>query len=200
MNKNTIAIAAALAAVCLAAPAEAHAKTSGEKAPFKLFPARDKARTAPGQRRGRTSKETTVKAPVQTKPAVRRPAPSVPRSINPVEGMAEIGRSIRKMFVRTTAYTHTESDHLEYGNKNAIGTTLQCRKDYTSAAADWSRFPLGTKFRIVGDPTVYVVDDCGGALWGTSTIDIYKPSMSAMHAWGTRHVEIEILDFGKNKS
>ena len=27
--------------------------------------------------------------------------------------------------VRTTAYTHTESDHLAYGNKNALGTTLR---------------------------------------------------------------------------
>lgn len=109
-------------------------------------------------------------------------------------------RGVKSMFVRTTAYTHTESDHLQYGRLNAIGTTLRCEPHYTSAAADWSRFPLGTKFKISGEPTVYVIDDCGGALWGTNTIDIYRPSMSAMHAWGTRHVQIEVLHYGYKES
>jgi len=95
--------------------------------------------------------------------------------------------------VRTTAYTHEEADHQPYGRSTAIGTTLRCSRDYTSAAADWSRFPLGTKFQIVGEPTVYVIDDCGGALYGTNTIDIYRPNLAAMHAWGTRHVQIKIL-------
>jgi len=82
----------------------------------------------------------------------------------------------------------------------AIGTTLRCSRDYTSAAADWSRFPLGTKFQIVGEPTVYVIDDCGGALYGTNTIDIYRPNLAAMHAWGTRHVQIKILQRAAKRS
>jgi 3D (Asp-Asp-Asp) domain-containing protein len=44
--------------------------------------------------------------------------------------------------VRTTAYTHTESDHIRYQKKNAIGTQLKYGKT-RSAAADWSIFPLG---------------------------------------------------------
>ena len=97
--------------------------------------------------------------------------------------------------VRTTAYTHTESDHIRYRNKNAIGTTLKYGK-VRSAAADWSIFPLGTKFRIEGDPSIYVIDDYGSALVGKRTIDLYKPTRRAMNTWGTRHVDIEIVEWG----
>ena len=65
-----------------------------------------------------------------------------------------------------------------------------------SAAADWSVFPVGTKFRITGDDTIYEVDDYGSALVGTRTIDLYKPTLSSMRAWGVRHVDIEIVRFG----
>jgi hypothetical protein len=58
-----------------------------------------------------------------------------------------------QMRVRTTAYTHDESDHIVYGVKNAIGTNLKFG-NVRSAAADWSRFPVGTKFRIAGQPGV----------------------------------------------
>src|SRR5689334_2200595 len=49
--------------------------------------------------------------------------------------------------VRTTAYTDTESDHVQYANHNALGGTLQYGS-IRSAAADWSRWPAGTIFRI----------------------------------------------------
>ena len=98
--------------------------------------------------------------------------------------------------VRTTAYTHTEADHKKYGRKTAIGTTLKYGKEVRSAAADWSFFPLGTKFKIVGEPHVYVVEDYGGALVGTETIDIYKPSKTTMRKWGVKHVEIEVVEWG----
>lgn len=119
-------------------------------------------------------------------------AKSRPSSASPLH---RLGQMIRT--VRTTAYTHEESGHQAYGRSTAIGTTLRCSRSYTSAAADWSRFPLGTKFQIVGEPTVYVIDDCGGALYGTDTIDIYRPSLASMNAWGTRHVQIKILETGQ---
>jgi hypothetical protein len=65
-----------------------------------------------------------------------------------------------------------------------------------SAASDWSRFPLGTHFQIVGTSDRYVIDDYGGALVGTNTIDLYKNSRSAMRAWGVRRVDIDILQWG----
>jgi 3D (Asp-Asp-Asp) domain-containing protein len=97
--------------------------------------------------------------------------------------------------VRTTAYTHTESDHQQYAKQSALGTTLRsgsCR----SAAADWSRWPAGTTFRILDTGELYQVDDYGWALSGTNTIDLYKPSRSAMNAWGVRRVNIEVLGWG----
>jgi 3D (Asp-Asp-Asp) domain-containing protein len=99
------------------------------------------------------------------------------------------------MNVRTTAYTHSESDHIIYGRKNAVGTPLKFGY-VRSAAADWSRFPLGTRFRIAGQPQIYEVDDYGSALVGTGTIDLYTPTRGMMNAWGVRHVDIEVLQWG----
>ncbi|MEZ5301071.1 MAG: hypothetical protein R3F11_10525 [Verrucomicrobiales bacterium] len=97
--------------------------------------------------------------------------------------------------VRTTAYTHTEDDHIKYGAKSASGKPLRYGK-VRSAAADWSRYPLGTQFRIDGDDCIYEVDDYGSALVGTGTIDLYRPNKAGINAWGVRNVKIEILRWG----
>ena len=98
--------------------------------------------------------------------------------------------------VRTTAYCHTESDHVRYGHLAAAGGDLKFGL-VCSAAADWSRYPLGTKFRIASQPgVVYEVDDYGSALVGSSTIDLYRPTFGSMNAWGVRNVDIEILHRG----
>jgi 3D (Asp-Asp-Asp) domain-containing protein len=97
--------------------------------------------------------------------------------------------------VRTTAYTHTEADHRKYGRKSAAGSELR-RGEVNSAAADWSRWPLGTKFHLVETGEIYEVDDYGWMLAGTNTIDLYKPSKSRMNQWGVRRVTIEILEWG----
>ena len=166
--------------------------------------------------------------------------------------------------VRTTAYTHTESDHLEYGNHNALGGELQAagppihRAEVTrraisvdgapravpvdetgsfsprlqpfsveetrtvtrtakrgtkptrsvkravvvtkprigSAAADWSRWPAGTAFRLVSTGQIYRVDDYGWALAGRNTIDLYMPNQHEMNSWGARQETIQILQWG----
>ena len=160
--------------------------------------------------------------------------------------------------VRTTAYTHTESDHLKYGNRTALGGRLRAatgavrRADYTpraipvagddpgfrrasysgaglekfslkpttttkivktkggkkkrltvttkpqigSAAADWSRWPAGTVFRLISTGQVYRVEDYGWALAGRNTLDLYMPSRSAMNSWGAREENIQILQWG----
>ncbi len=100
--------------------------------------------------------------------------------------------------VRTTAYTHTESDHLQHGCQTCIGTTLRYDAVH-SAAADWSRWPLGTTFRILDTGEICKVDDIGWALSGRNTIDLYKPSRAAMNGWGTRTVNIEILNWGDDR-
>ena len=161
--------------------------------------------------------------------------------------------------VRTTAYTHTESDHLTYGNRNALGGVLHAAGPavvttppiapaeplrpaslrppveaadatgtggfhrasypipvtggaaasfaevvptvapptiYGSAAADWSRWPAGTIFRIESTGQTYQVDDYGWALAGRNTIDLYQPTRSAMNAWGVRREPIQIIQWG----
>jgi 3D (Asp-Asp-Asp) domain-containing protein len=97
--------------------------------------------------------------------------------------------------VRTTAYTASESPQRVCGAKNGIGTHLQSG-EISSAAADWSHFPVGTKFRILDNNKTYVLDDYGPALVGTETIDLYVPSRQVMNQWGARRVTIEVIEAG----
>jgi 3D (Asp-Asp-Asp) domain-containing protein len=177
--------------------------------------------------------------------------------------------------VRTTAYTHTESDHRAYSNHNALGGELHAagppihraeavaratmayevpraipvdesgsdspqlqpfsmedrpRNAYTakrakktsftvkravavspgrrsvgegsmspqigSAAADWSRWPAGTVFRLLSTGQNYRVEDYGWALAGRNTIDLYMPNQREMNSWGARQETIEVLKWG----
>ncbi len=137
--------------------------------------------------------------------------------------------------VRTTAYTHTEADHRQYGNLTALGTELHAAalprvpravpvaeadgaegyqpvayvtrsqpfamdnyssQIYGSAAADWSRWPAGTIFRIVATGQLYRVEDYGWALAGRNTIDLYMANARDMNGWGVRAEAIEIVQWG----
>lgn len=167
--------------------------------------------------------------------------------------------------VRTTAYTHTESDHLQYSNHNALGgelhaagppihraevvaratlayevpravpvdenasystplqpfsmqetqTVTRTTKRSTkttrsvkravavsrppqigSAAADWSRWPAGTVFRLVSTGQNYRVEDYGWALSGRNTIDLYMANQREMNSWGAHEETIEVLKWG----
>jgi len=174
--------------------------------------------------------------------------------------------------VRTTAYTHTEADHTQYGSRNALGgelhaagpaihraenvrragaisdsddvdvinisntdtklqpfsmqetkkakhvttTTTTTRVTKTtlttrgakravavskpprvgSAAADWSRWPMGTTFRLLSTGQVYRVEDYGWALSGRNTIDLYMANQRDMNTWGARQEPIQILRWG----
>ena|ERR1700719_825932 len=166
--------------------------------------------------------------------------------------------------VRTTAYTHTEADHLPYSNHNALGGELHAagpaihRAEYSasavsiaevdqvrlasnsgtnlqpfsmtepsstkttvttsttrvtrtvrgakratnkpprigSAAADWSRWPMGTTFRLLSTGQIYRVEDYGWALSGRNTIDLYMATPRDMNAWGARQEPIQVLRWG----
>ncbi len=168
--------------------------------------------------------------------------------------------------VRTTAYTHTESDHREYSNHNALGGELHAagpaihraeavpraipayevpraipvdepvetevrRSPYSpklqpfsmserrttritrtrkgkstsssqarlipgSAAADWSRWPAGTVFRLLSTGQTYRVEDYGWALSGRNTIDLYMANQREMNSWGAREESIQVLQWG----
>jgi 3D (Asp-Asp-Asp) domain-containing protein len=110
------------------------------------------------------------------------------------ESKPNLGSARRVPNVRTTAYTHSEGS----GCHNAVGSRLSGAK-VMSAASDWSRYPLGTRFRINATNEEYIIDDYGWALVGTDTIDLYKPSRLEMKRWGVRHVDIDILQWGSEE-
>jgi len=101
----------------------------------------------------------------------------------------------RQRYVRTTAYSHEEREVGAPWRKNAVGTYLKYGQ-VRSAAADWSLYPVGTKFKIKGLPHTYLVDDYGSALVGTNTVDIYHPTLRSMNRWGTRKAEISVIQWG----
>ena len=105
-------------------------------------------------------------------------------------GLSKEGPAGKIREVRTTAYTGSEGS-----SYNAVGSQLQSA-NLVSAAADWSRFPYGTKFRLLDNNRIYVVDDYGAALVGTETIDLYMPSRRLMNRWGVRYVRIQVVEPG----
>ena len=98
--------------------------------------------------------------------------------------------------VRATAYSHMQNEPGAPGRMNAAGGILKWGSQVRSAAADWSKYPVGTKFRIKGLPYLYVVDDYGSALTGTNTIDIFHPTLGGIKNWGLRTIEIDIVQWG----
>lgn len=100
--------------------------------------------------------------------------------------------------VKTTAYTYGVAENGANPRANAIGKPLKAGK-VRSAAADWSVWPVGTRFRVVETGQEYVVDDIGSAMVGTGTIDLFKPSSREMNRWGVRKVTIELLEWGSSE-
>ena len=131
------------------------------------------------------------------------PLPAAEKTIAKSQSMAKDkhgmptyrSHSERTRYVRTTAYSHMENEPGAPGRMNAAGGILKYGR-VRSAAADWSVYPLGTTFRVKGQPHTYVVDDYGSALVGTNTIDIFKPTLSSMREWGTRNTEITVVQWG----
>jgi 3D (Asp-Asp-Asp) domain-containing protein len=117
----------------------------------------------------------------------QREQPKAGLATKPGEAISKSAQ--KRMYVRTTAYHHSEPG----GRVTAVGGYL---RPVHSAAADWSWLPAGTKFRIVETGEEYVVEDYGSALIGKYTIDLYKSTRSAMNAWGVRYVHIEITQMG----
>ena len=151
-----------------------------------------KPRTArPSQPRSTATRNSFLPATADL--AVKSSAQALPKDRHgrPTYGSVKA----RHRYVRTTAYSHQENEKGAPGRLNAIGTTLKYGR-VRSAAADWSRYPVGTTFKIKGLPHIYVIDDYGSALVGTNTIDIYHPTLGSMRRWATRDVEINVIRWG----
>ena len=97
--------------------------------------------------------------------------------------------------VVATAYGASAKCNSKWAGKNAIGGRLKSG-EVTSAAADWSRFPVGTKFRVKETGRVYVVDDYGSAMVGKDKVDLFKTNYREVYRWGVRNVQLEIMEWG----
>lgn len=133
----------------------------------------------------------TQKTPESTAAAIAKEARKHPQGGRVVsyESPSPHKRPIVVERLRTTAYI---------GKKNAIGSRLS-HGPVISAASDWSKFPLGTRFRVRETGKVYVIDDYGSALIGTKTLDLAQRNQGEVNRWGSRWVHIEILSWGSSR-
>ncbi len=69
----------------------------------------------------------------------------------------------------------------------------------SSAAADWSRFPAGTTFRVLTTRELFEVDDYTDDIVGTNTILLFKPKSPNVAAGVPHELTIEIVRWGSPK-
>jgi 3D (Asp-Asp-Asp) domain-containing protein len=102
--------------------------------------------------------------------------------------------SLEETRTTTRATTKTRITKTTRGPKHAIAVAKP--PPIGSAAADWSRWPVGTTFRLLSTGQMYRVDDYGWALSGRNTIDLYMANRRDMNSWGARQETIQILQWG----
>lgn len=95
----------------------------------------------------------------------------------------------------TRAAKTTKSPVITRGGKRAVAVSSKPPR-IGSAAADWSRWPVGTTFRLLSTGQMYRVEDYGWALSGRNTIDLYMSNRSDMNSWGARQEPIQIMHWG----
>ncbi len=91
--------------------------------------------------------------------------------------------------------TVTRTSKTTSRGKKAVAVKSKAPK-IGSAAADWSRWPAGTTFRLVSTGQMYRIDDYGWALSGRNTIDLYMATPHEMNTWGARQEPIQVLHWG----
>jgi 3D (Asp-Asp-Asp) domain-containing protein len=104
---------------------------------------------------------------------------------------------VAKIPVKASAYSYGAKCNGAWAKRNAIGGRLQSGT-LNSAAADWSRFPVGTKFRVAETGKLYIIDDYGSAMVGKDKVDLYMPDYGQVNRWGLRAVTLEILEWGSH--
>lgn len=80
----------------------------------------------------------------------------------------------------------------------AVGTRYQSGA-ISSAAADWSRFPVGTIFRVLATGELFEVDDFTEDVVGRNFLLLYKPSSARVGESPEHQVTIEIVTWGSPK-
>ncbi len=97
---------------------------------------------------------------------------------------------------RTVTKTTKVTKTTRTGKKVVVTKTTTKVPKIGSAAADWSRWPAGTTFRVLSTGQMYRVDDYGWALSGRNTIDLYMATPRDMNSWGARQEPIQVLHWG----
>ncbi|MFM8682819.1 MAG: 3D domain-containing protein [Chthoniobacterales bacterium] len=120
---------------------------------------------------------------------------AVSRQTAPTPAKAAAAKPAKTVPVVATAYGASAKCNSKWAGKNATGGRLKFG-EVTSAAADWSRFPVGTKFRVKETGRVYVVDDYGSAMVGKDKVDLFKTNYREVYRWGVRNVQLEIIEWG----
>ena len=105
------------------------------------------------------------------------------------------GTHVTTVVTTTRATKTTKAPVITRGGKRAVAVSSKPPR-IGSAAADWSRWPMGTTFRLLSTGQMYRVEDYGWALSGRNTIDLYMSNRSDMNSWGARQEPIQILHWG----
>ena len=104
-------------------------------------------------------------------------------------------KAAKTVAVKASAYSYGAKCNGSWAKRNAVGGKLKSG-EVNSAAADWSRFPAGTKFRVVETGKIYQVDDYGSAMVGKDKVDLYMSDYGQVNRWGVRSVTLEIVEWG----
>jgi 3D (Asp-Asp-Asp) domain-containing protein len=102
----------------------------------------------------------------------------------------------RQPFSVSETRSVTRSTRVTRTTRGAKRAVAVARPRIGSAAADWSRWPAGTIFRLLSTGQIYKVDDYGWALSGRNTIDLYMATPNEMNMWGARSEPVQILQWG----
>ena len=124
-----------------------------------------------------------------------RPFPIALAEQSDDQPIAYTGAPRQSFSLQTRVVTKTsKATRASRGKKVVVSKTKAARVG--SAAADWSRWPAGTTFRVLSTGQIYRVEDYGWALSGRNTIDLYMATPRDMNSWGTRQEPIQVLHWG----
>jgi 3D (Asp-Asp-Asp) domain-containing protein len=104
-------------------------------------------------------------------------------------------KKVTRVTTTVTTARVTKTTTTTKGAKRAIAVSKSPPR-IGSAAADWSRWPMGTTFRLLSTGQMYRVEDYGWALSGRNTIDLYMANQRDMNSWGARQEPIQVLHWG----
>ena len=112
------------------------------------------------------------------------------------ESTADSGARFQTFSLETRTVTKTTKTTKTARNGKKVAVTKTKAPKIGSAAADWSRWPAGTTFRLLSTGQMYRIDDYGWALSGRNTIDLYMSTPRDMNSWGARQEPIQVLHWG----